>query len=75
MAEKEQKEKALQRAEQNEQRVKKYNELLFENKRKHKILQDKIAEIIKLKEELETVKDKAKERDQVYAMNKELVTK
>ena len=43
--------------------MKKYNDLLFENKRKHKILQEKIGEIIKLKEELDKVKDKAKERD------------
>jgi hypothetical protein len=49
--------------------------LVAENKRKQKIISDKNTELTKLKDEIETLRDKAKERDQINNKNKELVTK
>jgi hypothetical protein len=56
-------------------RLKKFNDIVNENKRKQKILEDKIKELQKLKEEVIQYKDKANERDSVYNKNKDLVTK
>jgi hypothetical protein len=46
-----------------------------ENKRKQKIITDKNAELEKLKVKIEPMREKAKDRDNIYNKNKELVTK
>jgi hypothetical protein len=58
-----------------ELRLKKFNSLNAENERKKRIIQDKSTELNKLKEEIDVLRDKAKERDAVNNKNKELVTK
>jgi hypothetical protein len=45
-----------------------------ENKRKQRIISDKNKECFSLREEVDTLKGKAKERDQVLQKNRELVT-
>lgn len=75
MAEREQRDKNEQKWAALEQKLKKYQEITIENKRKQKIIQDKTAEVIKLRDEVEQYKEKAKERDQIYNKNKELVTR
>lgn len=44
--------------------MKKFNDILNENKRKQKIIVDKTKEVTQLREEIETLRNKAKERDQ-----------
>lgn len=56
-------------------RLRKLNEILNENKRKQKIITDKNAELVKLKTEIEPMREKAKDRDNIHSKNKELVTK
>ena len=73
--EKDEKTKLLEKLQNNEKKLKKMNEIINENKRKHKIIADKTKECQQLREELDVVKVKAKERDQVHQKNKELVTK
>lgn len=75
LAERELRDKAEKKVELLELKMKKYNEVVAENKRKQKIMQDKLAETSKMREEVELYKEKAKERDAVYNKNKELVTK
>lgn len=75
LVERELREKADKKAELLELKMKKYNEVVAENKRKQKIMQDKLGELDKVREEVELYKEKAKERDAVYNKNKELVTK
>ena len=55
--------------------MKKYNSLAADNERKRKVIADKHGELAKLREEVENLRDKAKERDGVVQKNKELVTK
>ncbi len=43
--------------------MKKFNEVQAENKRKQKIIQDRMAELGKLREDVELFREKAKERD------------
>jgi hypothetical protein len=58
-----------------EVRLKKFNQVSSENERKRKIILDKQTELNKLREEVVGLREKAKERDSLYAKNKELVTK
>ena len=58
-----------------EVRLKKFNDLANENKRKQKIINDRNSELTKLREEANEIREKAKERDQFNNKNKELVTK
>jgi hypothetical protein len=53
LSEKELREKAERQNLANEIKLKKFNEIQAENKRKQKIIQDKMAELGKLKEEVE----------------------
>lgn len=55
--------------------MKKFNQIMEENKRKQKIIDDKNKEITKLKDDVEKYRGKALERDQFHNKNKELVTK
>lgn len=50
--EKEMREKAERKLEIFDQRQKKFNEIVNENKRKQKIIQEKISELTKLKDEV-----------------------
>ncbi|CDW86057.1 UNKNOWN [Stylonychia lemnae] len=75
MSEKEMREKNERKWDLQEQKIKKFNQITEENKRKQKIISDKQAEVSRLKEEVELYREKAKERDQIYNKNKELVTK
>lgn len=56
-------------------RLKKFNDILNENKRKQKIINDRNIEVSKIREELDSLRDKAKDRDQINNKNKELITK
>jgi hypothetical protein len=56
-------------------RLKKFNAVNSENERKRKIILDKQSELTKLRDEVEMLRDKAKERDAFSNKNKELVTK
>ena len=56
-------------------RLKKFNEVMNENKRKQKIITDKTQELMKCREELENIREKAKDYDSINNKNKELVTK
>jgi len=58
-----------------ELRLKKFNQVSAENERKRRIIADKQGELNKLREEVEMLRDKAKERDAFGNKNKELVTK
>lgn len=58
-----------------ELRLKKFNQVSAENERKRRIIIDKQNELLKLKEEVEMLREKARERDNFNTMNKELVTK
>lgn len=53
----------------------KFNSVVHDNERKSKILSDKSTELTKLKEEVEVLRDKAKERDAFSNKNKELLAK
>ena len=55
--------------------MKKFNQVSAENERKRRIIIDKQNELMKLKEEVEMLREKARERDNFNTMNKELVTK
>ena len=56
-------------------RLKKFTQLQQDNHRKTKLVIDKTSEVQRLREELEGIRDKAKERDHFNNKNKELVTK
>jgi DnaJ-domain-containing protein 1 len=56
-------------------RLKKFTQLQQDNQRKTKLVIDKTSEVMRLREELEGIRDKAKERDHFNNKNKELVTK
>lgn len=56
-------------------RLKKFNTVNSENERKRKIIIDKHSELTKLRDEVEMLRNKAKERDAFSNKNKELVTK
>jgi len=56
-------------------RLKKFNQVSTENERRRKIVLEKQTELSKLREEVETLRDKARERDAFSNKNKELVTK
>lgn len=58
-----------------ELRLKKLNNLTADNERKSKVITDKTSELAKLKDEIENLREKAKERDAFSNKNKELVTK
>lgn len=58
-----------------ELRLKKLNNLTADNERKSKVIIDKTSELTKLKEEIDSLREKAKERDAFSNKNKELVTK
>lgn len=70
MREKFQKKVALQ-----DLRLKKFNQVNAENERKRRIINDKSAELGRLREEVEGLREKARERDAFNNKNKELVTK
>lgn len=53
----------------------KFNSVVNDNERKSKILIDKSTELTRLKEEVEILRDKAKERDAFSNKNKELLAK
>lgn len=55
--------------------MKKFNQVNADNDRKRKVILEKQRELSKLKEEVEVLRGKAKERDAVNNKNKELVTK
>lgn len=55
--------------------MKKFNSVNSENERKRKIIVDKQSELSKLRDEVEVLREKAKERDAFSNKNKELVTK
>lgn len=46
-----------------DEKLKKFNEMQNENKRKQKVLESKIAEISGMREEMESLRKKASERD------------
>ncbi len=48
-----------------ELRLKKFNSVVADNERKRKVIVDKQSEVGKLKDEVENLRDKAKERDGV----------
>ena len=75
LSEKEQREKYEQKHQQQELKMKKFNQLAEEGKRKQKIIDDKNKELAKLKEDCEGLRVKANERDAAHNKNKELVTK
>jgi chromosome segregation ATPase len=56
-------------------RLKKFNTVNSENERKRKLLNEKMSELSKLRDEVEQLREKAKERDAVNNKNKELITK
>jgi hypothetical protein len=56
-------------------RLKKLNQVQVANDRQRKIIVDKTKELERLREEIEGIRDKARERDHVNNKNKELVTK
>ena len=58
-----------------ELRLKKFNQVISTNDRQRKIIIDKSNELSRLREEIEEIRDKAKQRDQVNNTNKSLVTK
>lgn len=58
-----------------EVRLKKFNTVNSENERKRKIIADKQIELSRLREEVEGLREKAKERDAFNNKNKELITK
>jgi glutamate mutase epsilon subunit len=53
----------------------KFNSVVNDNERKNKILSDKSSELTRLKEEVEVLRDKARERDAFSNKNKELLAK
>lgn len=55
--------------------MKKFNAVNAENERKRKIIGDKQSELSKLREEVDALREKARERDAFNNKNKELVTK
>lgn len=66
ISQKEQSDKLLERLQNNEKRMKNYNNILNENKRKQKIIVDKTKELMVLKQENNELKKKAKERDHIH---------
>lgn len=56
-------------------RLIKFNSVVNDNERKNKILSDKSSELTRLKEEVEVLRDKARERDAFSNKNKELLAK
>ena len=66
ISQKEQSDKLLERLQNNEKRMKNYNNILNENKRKQKIIVDKTKELMVLKQENTELKKKAKERDHIH---------
>lgn len=63
MQERQQREKFQKKLALTDLRLKKFNQLVADNERKKRIMADKTAELLKLREEIEVLRDKAKERD------------